>query len=86
MLDRKGKGLDLQEVRVAKQTIDIDAQGMSGELGVETGTETPEGMGMVSLDVKLFGQLSVDGLDDLAHAVEEAPHGLRQLPFLIASG
>ena len=35
MLDRKSKGLDLQEARIAEQPIDVHAQSVRGQLGVQ---------------------------------------------------
>jgi len=35
MLDRESQRLDLQEVGLAEQTIDVDRQGMCGQLGIE---------------------------------------------------
>jgi hypothetical protein len=36
MLDRESQGFDLQKVRLAQQTIEIDAQGMSRQFGDQT--------------------------------------------------
>jgi hypothetical protein len=55
MPDRKGKGLDLQEVRITQQAIDIDAQRMCCQLGVQPGTQAPKGMGMIDLNAELVG-------------------------------
>lgn len=44
---------------------------MCGKLGIKPGAQAPEGMGMAGLDVKLFGELAVDGFDDLTHGVLE---------------
>ena len=71
MLDREGQRLDLQEIWLSELTVDIDAEGMSGELGIKPCDIAPKGMGMVGLDVELFGELTVDRLDDLAHGVVE---------------
>jgi hypothetical protein len=38
MLDRESEVFDLQEIRLAQQAIDINAQGMSGQLAVQTST------------------------------------------------
>jgi hypothetical protein len=50
MLDRKGKSLDLQEAWIAQDTVDIDAQRVCCQLGVQSGTQTPEGVRVVGLD------------------------------------
>ncbi len=39
---------------LAQKTIDIDAERMSGQFGVETGTQPPKRMGMIGLNVELF--------------------------------
>jgi hypothetical protein len=44
MLDRKGKRLDLQEVGITQRAIDIDAQRMCCQLGVQSGTQAPKDM------------------------------------------
>jgi hypothetical protein len=59
---------------------------MGREFGQQAGAESPEGMGMIELDVELFGQLAVDGLDDLAHCIEQTAVRLGQLTPLIAAG
>jgi hypothetical protein len=47
MLDRESQSFDLQEVWLAQQTIEIDAQRMSRQLGDQTRTQTVKSMGMV---------------------------------------
>src|SRR5437016_3997183 len=42
-------------------------------------------MGMIDLNVELLGQLTVDGLDDLADRIERASGGLRRLVGLVAT-
>jgi len=49
MLVWESQRLDLQVVWCPKQAVDIDAQGMSSQLAVESSTQTPERMGMVHL-------------------------------------
>jgi len=39
MLVGEGEGFDLQKVGDAEQAVEIDAQGMSGELGVQARAE-----------------------------------------------
>jgi len=55
MLVRESQGFDLQEVRLAQETIDVNTQGMRGELGIQAGTQAPKGIGMIGFDVKLLG-------------------------------
>ncbi len=43
MLEGKGKVLDLQDIRRAKEAVEVQAEGMGGELGVEAGTQATEG-------------------------------------------
>ena len=38
MLVGEGQSLDLQEIWLVQQTVDVDAEGMCGELGIESGT------------------------------------------------
>ena len=44
---------------------------MSGQLGIQLGTQTPEGVGMVVFNVELLGELSIDCFNDLADAIVE---------------
>ena len=64
MLDRESKSLDPQKVRIAQQAIDVDAYRMRSQLGIQSGTQSPKGMGVIDFDVELFRQLAVDRLDD----------------------
>jgi X-X-X-Leu-X-X-Gly heptad repeat protein len=41
---------------------------------------------MIDLDVELFGQLTVDGLDDLTNGVKQLAERFGQLTLLIAAG
>jgi len=86
MLDREGKFLDLQEIRIAEQAIEINTKGMCCELGEQAGAQAPKGMSMIDFQVKLFTELSVDGFDDLADLIMLAPGGGRNLLFLVAAG
>jgi hypothetical protein len=43
--------LDLQKIRLAQQTTDEDAQRMSGQLGIQTGTQAPKGMCMIAFNL-----------------------------------
>jgi hypothetical protein len=44
MLDRESQGLDLQELRLTQQSVDIDTQGMSSELGIQASAQNPKGL------------------------------------------
>ena len=85
MLDREGESLDLQEVRIAQQAIDVDAYRMRGQLGIQSGTQSPKGMRVIDLDVELLRQLVVDRLDDLTDGVDDPPEGPWQLSLLVAA-
>jgi hypothetical protein len=51
MLDRKGKRLDLQEVGITQRAIDIDAQRMCCQFGVQSGTQAPKDMDLIGLNM-----------------------------------
>src|SRR5229473_8001633 len=85
MLDRESESLDLQKISFSEQAIEIDTQGMSGQLGQQTGTQSPKGMGVIELNVELFGQLTIDGFNNLTHSVKSAREGFGQLVFLVAT-
>ena len=85
MLDRKGKSLDLQEVWTAQEAIDMDAQRVCCQFGVQSGTQAPEGVSVIGLNVELVGQLIVDRLNDLSHSVDRALDSARQLTFLVSA-
>lgn len=85
MLNRESQSFDLQKGRLAEQTININAQRMSSEFGVEASTKAPKGMGMIDFNVELIGKLCVHSFDHLAHRVEKALCGTRQLFLLIAT-
>ena len=85
MLVWEGQGLDLQEVWLPKQPIDKDTHGMSSQLAVEPGAQTPESMGVVRFDVELLTELAIHRLDDLSHGIEQPFDFARYLPFLIAT-
>ena len=85
MLDRESQRLDLQEGRLAEQTVEVEAQGMCGQFGVEASAQTPEGMGMVDFDVELIGKLGIQRFNHLANRVEKALASPWQLLLLIAA-
>ena len=42
---------------------------MSGQLGIQASTQTPEGVSMIVLNVELLGELTIDCFNDLADAI-----------------
>src|SRR5215204_2382512 len=73
----------MKAVRVPEQTVDVQGEGVGGELAVEAGAEAIEGVGMVLLDVEEGGELAVDGLDDLAPAGLERGESRWELDALV---
>ena len=84
MLVGESELLDLQEVGIAQEPIEIDTEGVGSQLGLQAGTQAPERVRMVGFDIELLGQLAVDGLDDLAGAVQQVLDRIRDLLLLIA--
>jgi hypothetical protein len=70
MLVWESQGFDLQALWLAQQSVDVNAQGMCGQFGVEPGTQAPEGMSVIDLDLEYFRKLAVDGFDHLAHPIQ----------------
>jgi hypothetical protein len=62
----KGQGFDLQPVLLAEQPIEIETQGMGGQLGIQAGVQHPEAVSMIALNLKMLRQLPVHRFDDLA--------------------
>ena len=85
MLDRESQRLDLQEISFAEQAIQIDTQGMGRQLGQKPGAQPPKGMGVIDLNVELFDQLSIDGLDDLPDGIEGVSDCRRRLIRLVTT-
>ena len=86
MLVRESQRLDLKEVRLSQQTIDVNAQGMSRQFTIQTGTQTPKGMGIILLNRELPRQLAIDGLNQLADGVMQVLESMRNLFFWFALG
>ena len=91
MLVGERQSLDLQEVGVAEQAVEVEAEGVGGQLRVQAGGEARKRVGVVDLNVELLLELVVDGLDDLASArphagTRHAADGWGQLPLLVAAG
>src|SRR5512145_274771 len=85
MLNRKSQSLDLQKGRLADQAVEIDAQGMCCEFGVEPSAQAPEGMRMIDCNLELAGELCIHGFNHLANGVVETAQGVWQLLLLIAA-
>jgi len=51
MLDWESQRLDLEEGGLTEQTIDVNAQRMCSQFGVETSTQAPKGMSMIDFDI-----------------------------------
>jgi len=52
MLDRTREPLDLQEVWISEKAIEIDTQGMCGQLCIQVCDEPPERVRMIGLDAE----------------------------------
>ena len=85
MLNRKSESLDLEEGRLTEQTIDVDAQRMRCEFGVEASAQTPEGVSVIDFNVELIGELRIHGFNHLPYRVVKTPQGVRQLLLLITT-
>ena len=72
MLAGKGEHLDFQRLRLSHELVEVDGQGMSGQLGQQSGAQPPKRVSMVELDLKLFGQLTVDGFHNLTSTVVQS--------------
>ena len=83
MLVGKGQFLDFQIVRCAQETVDIDAEGMCSQFGVESSAQAPESMGAVGFNRELCFELTGDGFDHLADRVIEAADVFGELFFLV---
>ena len=51
----EGEGLDLEPVGVPQQAVEVEAEGVGGELGVEPGAQAREGMGVMTGEAELLG-------------------------------
>ncbi len=71
MLNRKSQGLDLQEVGLADQAIEIDAQGMCSEFSVKASAQAPERMCMIDFNLELTGELCIYSFNHLADRIVE---------------
>src|SRR5215212_1098287 len=56
LVGREGQGLDLEAVRRPQQPVEVDAERVRGELGVQAGAQAPEGVGVMATEVELLGQ------------------------------
>ena len=85
MLVWEGQGLDLQVVWLPKQSVDKDTQGMSSQLAVESGAQTPESVGVIRFDVQLLTELAINRLNDLSHSIEQPLDFGRRLSLLVTA-
>ncbi len=63
----------------------MNAQRMRSQFGIEAGTQPPETMSVIDLNMKLFSQLSIHRLNDLSQRVELLLGGSRQLRLLVTA-
>lgn len=59
---------------------------MSGQLAVQSGTQSPKTVGKILFNRKLASQLSVDDLDQLMNGIVKVLKNLRDLLFWLARG
>lgn len=85
MLVGESERLDLESLGVSEEAIEVEAEGVRGELGVEPGAEAPERVGLMGGEAELLRQLVVDRLDDLAGAIEQTGRRGGQLAVLVAT-
>jgi len=85
MLIRESQRLDLQELWPTQQAVDENAQSVCGQFGVEPGTQAPEGMGVIDLNLEQLRKLMVDGFDHLTNAIQKSALFSGHLYFLIAA-
>src|SRR5205085_4914531 len=83
VLVREGEALEVEVVGLTEEAVEVDGKGMGGELAVEACGEAIEGVGVVLFDVPEVGELTVDGLDDLAPASLEGGECRRELGRLV---
>lgn len=57
---------------------------MSGQLAVQSGTQSPKTVGKILFNRKLASQLSVDDLDQLMNGIVKVLKNLRDLLFLVS--
>ncbi|MDQ2998698.1 MAG: hypothetical protein M3R61_16835 [Chloroflexota bacterium] len=82
---RKRQCLDPQPLGIAEQSIEIATQRMGRQLRVQAGTQPPKAGRVVGLNPKLFGQLVIHRLNDLAHLIDQPADSGWELGLLIAS-
>ena len=69
MLD-EGEGFERTQGASA-QAVEEQANGMGGQLGLDTGAQAGDTFGTVVLDVELLRQLAVEGLDGLTEVRDQ---------------
>src|SRR5438874_188192 len=58
VLVRESEGLEMEAVRIPEEAVEVDGEGVSGELAVQAGTEAVERVSVVLLDVQEVGELA----------------------------
>lgn len=54
MLVREGQALNLKKVGFPQQPIYVNTHRVSSELGIQPSAQSPECVGMIGFDIKLF--------------------------------
>ena len=54
MLVGESQGFDVKEVRLTQEPIDVNREGMCGELGIQASTQAPKSMRMISFNLELL--------------------------------
>ena len=85
MLVGESQRLDLQELWLTQQTVDVNAQSMCGQFGVEPGTQAPKGMSVIDLDLEQLRKLVIDDFDHLTNAIQKSALFNRYFDFLITA-
>ena len=83
MLVWESQGFDLEEIRLTQQAVEVNTQGMSGQLAIQAGTQAPKGMRIIFLDPQLPEQLTIDCLDQLSDGIMQMLIALRDLLLLV---
>lgn len=83
MLVGKRQGFDVQDLRHAQQTVEINTQRMRGQLTIQTGAQAPKRMSIVFLDAQLPRQLPIDRFNQLTDAIVPFLELARHLLFLV---
>src|SRR5215212_9273709 len=79
----KGQSLDAQEVWIAQEPLQIEAQGVRRQLRIQPRAEAGKAMRMVVLQMELLAQLAIDRLHDRPSAVMQAAEALADRLLLV---